>query len=112
MFSGRCSKEGCTNKLHGKCECEGTVLFCKDHLSEHVEKPASKGHRCLRLYFKPLEEIKQPLIEKLAKLKKDIKKYYTSEIFLSMVSSISKFLLISDLISRIVIIHINNKVLI
>ncbi|CAG9331582.1 unnamed protein product [Blepharisma stoltei] len=91
MFSGRCFKEGCTNKLHGKCECQGTVLFCKDHLSEHAEKPASKGHRCLRPCFKQLEEIKQPVIEKLAKLKKDIKKNYPSEILLSMASRIKKY---------------------
>ncbi|CAG9324156.1 unnamed protein product [Blepharisma stoltei] len=75
MSSGRCFKDGCTNQLYGKCECEGITLFCKEHSFEHLEKPTSKGHRYLKLYFKPAEEIKQPIIEKLIALKEDIKNY-------------------------------------
>ncbi|CAG9311121.1 unnamed protein product [Blepharisma stoltei] len=40
-----------------------------------LRKTTSKGHRCLRLYFKPAEEIKQPIIDKLIALKEDIKNY-------------------------------------
>ncbi|CAG9324145.1 unnamed protein product [Blepharisma stoltei] len=74
-MSGRCFKDGCTNQLYGKCECEGITLFCKDHGFEHWEKKSSKGHWCLRVYFKPAEEIKQPIIDKLIALKEDIKNY-------------------------------------
>ncbi|CAG9315496.1 unnamed protein product [Blepharisma stoltei] len=73
MFSGRCFKDGCTSKLHGICKCEGLILFCKEHGLEHVESPTPKGHQIVRCYFKPAEEIKKPIIDKLIEFKRDIK---------------------------------------
>ncbi|CAG9315486.1 unnamed protein product [Blepharisma stoltei] len=75
MFSGRCFKENCYNKLAGKCECEGNILFCIEHAPEHFQKSNSKRHQWLSSYIKPADEIKQPIIEKLTELKKDIKGY-------------------------------------
>ncbi|CAG9332591.1 unnamed protein product [Blepharisma stoltei] len=75
MLSGRCFKDGCANRLHGKCECDGIILFCKKHSFEHLEKSSSKGHQLIRLFPKPTEEINYPIIKKLKELKKDIKKY-------------------------------------
>ncbi|CAG9332593.1 unnamed protein product [Blepharisma stoltei] len=51
------------------------ALFCKKHSLEHFSKESFKRHQCLNFYFKPAEEIKQPIIDKLIALKKDIKNY-------------------------------------
>ncbi|CAG9315493.1 unnamed protein product [Blepharisma stoltei] len=80
MSISRCFVDGCMSKLFGKCECEGIVLFCKEHAVDHVVKPSSKGHQCLRLYFRPADEIRQPIIDKLKEFKNDIKKYRNAAI--------------------------------
>ncbi|CAG9315490.1 unnamed protein product [Blepharisma stoltei] len=72
MFSGRCFKADCYNKIVGKCECEGNVLFCSEHAFEHFRKTPSKGHILRDSYIKPANDIKQPIIQKLTELKKDM----------------------------------------
>ncbi|CAG9315492.1 unnamed protein product [Blepharisma stoltei] len=75
MLSGKCFKENCYNKLVGKCRCEENILFCNEHLPEHFQKSSNKGHQWLSSHFKPADDIKQPIIQKLTELKKDIKAY-------------------------------------
>ncbi|CAG9311119.1 unnamed protein product [Blepharisma stoltei] len=79
MFSGRCFKENCQNKLCAKCDCEEKVLLCKEHIIEHVLKPSSKRHQCIQLYFRPSEETRHLVIQKLRELKKDIQAYKKEE---------------------------------
>ncbi|CAG9311117.1 unnamed protein product [Blepharisma stoltei] len=74
-MNNHCFKLGCKNQVYGKCECQGKTLFCYEHLAEHVESlsPSPRGHQCIRNYFKPSPELKNPVIQKILEISSDLK---------------------------------------